>query len=460
MPLFDIFSLITPTPSSLSSVESVISRTTSIPEIPAGNVESTSNQTTAPAPSNADSSQSATRSPKRKCGCKCNPQCSCSCPCRTHCICPPRDHTCNETCHKQCQYTCQGKCGSPKNYRNLVVCLDGTSNQFGHFNTNVVELHGRVLKDDDCIKQLTFYSSGIGTRVPPGKPSLGNWLNNAIDMAIAWNFRNIVEEAYRWLADNYKLRDRIYLFGKLFLAAEHESAGFSRGAYQVRALAGMVERLGLVFAGNTALIPLAYELYCNRHRGRKIKDVTEAEALAASFKRTFSREVKVHFIGAWDTVSSVGYIWQRPLPLTTSASHVCCFRQGLALDERRVKFLPEFLTDGPIASSHSENYESMTTNVKEVWFVGSHSDIDGFDLTSVPLSWMVHEANEAGLHFTEREPVIGEWKWDHLSKNEPTRSLHGFWWIPEYFPIKTSVYSEKEISTSRYPKFFFGYRVA
>ncbi len=41
----------------------------------------------------------------------------------------------------------------------------------------------------------------------------------------ARNFRNIVEKAYRWLADNYKPRDRIYLFGKLFLAVGHEAAG-------------------------------------------------------------------------------------------------------------------------------------------------------------------------------------------------------------------------------------------
>ncbi|KAK0211880.1 hypothetical protein IW262DRAFT_338292 [Armillaria fumosa] len=446
-PLHDIFSQTAPTTGSPSSTASIPpSRTTSIMETPAGNVASTSNRTTAPSPvpSNANSSQSATCLPERKCGCQCRPTCSCSCPCRDHCICPPGDHTCNETCNKKkCKYKCWGTCGSRKNYRNLVVCLDGTSNQFGHFNTNVVELHGRVLKDDGGIKQLTFYSSGIGTHVPSGKHSLGNWLYNAVDMAIAWNFQNIVEKAYRWLADNYKPNDRIYLFG------------FSRGAYQVRALAGMIERLGLVFAGNTALIPLAYELYRNKHRGRKIRDQTEAEAFAANFKRTFSRKVKVHFIGAWDTVSSVGFIRQRPLPLTTSASHICFFRQGLALDERRVKFLPEFLTDGRIACSHSENPESnIITNVKEVWFVGSHSDIGGsnerrhtFDLTSVPLSWMEHEASEAGLRFAERE-AIGEWKWDHLRKDEPTRSLHGCWWIPEYLPIKTFVYSGKEISTT------------
>ncbi len=72
---------------------------------------------------------------------------------------------------------------------------------------------------------------------------------------------------------------------------------------------------------------------------------------------------------------------------------------------------------------------------------------------------MEHEASEAGLRFTEREGV-SEWTWDHLRKDKPTRSLRGPWWIPEYLPIKWSLYSGKEISTTRYSNFLAGYRVA
>jgi hypothetical protein len=44
-----------------------------------------------------------------------------------------------------------------------------------------------------------------------------------------------------------------------------------------------------------------------------------------------------------DTVSSIGIVRGKPLPLTWTAEHICIFRHALALDERRVKFLPEYV---------------------------------------------------------------------------------------------------------------------
>jgi hypothetical protein len=53
--------------------------------------------------------------------------------------------------------------------------------------------------------------------------------------------------------------------------------------------------------------------------------------------------------------------------------HVCVFRHALALDERRVKFLPEYVNGGlgPLEESTSE----LKGDVKEVWFSGTHSDM-------------------------------------------------------------------------------------
>jgi hypothetical protein len=45
--------------------------------------------------------------------------------------------------------------------RNLIVCCDGTDNQFGTNNTNVVRLV-QVL-DRDPQKQLVYYDPGVGT---------------------------------------------------------------------------------------------------------------------------------------------------------------------------------------------------------------------------------------------------------------------------------------------------------
>jgi len=90
--------------------------------------------------------------------------------------------------------------------RNLVICIDGTSNQFGSQvrkltvgieldkydivmqNTNVIELYSHILKQEDD-EQLTYYDSGIGTYATPSWKSWGyikQVIYNKIDLAIAW----------------------------------------------------------------------------------------------------------------------------------------------------------------------------------------------------------------------------------------------------------------------------------
>ncbi|KAK0434988.1 uncharacterized protein EV420DRAFT_1623710 [Desarmillaria tabescens] len=334
-----------------------------------------------------------------------------------------------------CQRKCDRNCGSTT-IRNLVVCLDGTSNQFGHHNTNVIELHSRILKEDQDIPQLTFYRSGIGTLVPPRRFSLRYWLSlgdNVIDQAIAWHVESNVKEAYQWLADNYQRGDRIYLFG------------FSRGAYQIRMLSGMIEKVGLAYPGNKSSTSLGYELYVNRYIGKKIKDETEAEVLAYNFKKTFSRPIKVHFVGAWDTVSSVGIVRKRSLPLAGAASCTCFFRHALALDERRVKFLPEYFSKGSTPRFGRQPECTESTDVKEVWFAGSHSDMS-LNLSRVPLLWMVKEASAAGLRFTSRN-MESEWEQGNLHKAIPIKSLKGSWWFLEYVHITRLSYKDDNSTT-------------
>ncbi|KAJ6473496.1 hypothetical protein DFH09DRAFT_1266640, partial [Mycena vulgaris] len=332
--------------------------------------------------------------------------------------------------------------------RNLVVSIDGTSNQFGIHNTNVVELHSRVLVDPRD-EQLTYYNYGIGTYVPNRRKTFKYWrqrFDNAVDLAIAWNFETIVQKAYRWLSDVYRPGDNIFLIG------------FSRGAYQARTLGAMIEKVGLVNAGNQELIPYAYEIYSERHK-EMVND--QADAMADTFKKTFSRTVKIHFIGVWDTVSSVGVARETPLPLTGSANHVCIFRHALALDECRVKFLPEYVDGGssinsapnnprhdasePSAGSIPRKVQSKP-DVKEVWFAGSHSDIGGglkdnlnLNLSSVPLLWMENEATSAGLRLRTRE-TGGAWNWKVLRDDKPHHSMTPGWSIVEAIPFKRLTY--------------------
>ncbi|KZP29544.1 hypothetical protein FIBSPDRAFT_727476 [Athelia psychrophila] len=311
--------------------------------------------------------------------------------------------------------------------RNLVLTVDGTSNKFGSYNTNVIELYSRLEASD---KQLNYYNSGVGT-IPQQKStwkSITRKLDSAIDLAIAWNFEKVIMAAYRWLSERYKPGDRIFLFG------------FSRGAYQMRVLAAMIEKVGLIQEGNVEQIPFAFELYKTEDNARN----------ASRFKDTFSmKDVGVHFLGVWDTVSSVGLVGNKILPMTDEWEHIGIFRHALALDERRVKFIPECVMRKEHfdkAGNQVKFDEEMTKGkisvrrLKEVWFAGSHSDV-------APLLWMVNEAALAGLLLTQSTV---EWKVRDLETAMPHRSLRGFWWALEVLPIHRQSRSSRVMSQTSY----------
>ncbi|KAI0042230.1 WD40 repeat-like protein [Auriscalpium vulgare] len=313
--------------------------------------------------------------------------------------------------------------------RNLVVCIDGTANQFSEKNTNVVELYSRLDKDAE---QLTYYDSGIGTYVKDSTWSPSYWkqvASNAIDMAIAWNFKKIVLGAYEWLSENYQEGDKIFLFG------------FSRGAYQVRVIAGMIEKVGLLHKGNNNQIPFAYELYKSTTANQKRSDANSVRPKRAK-KRN---HVRVHFVGTWDTVSSIGFARGPSLPETTTGmTHVCVYRHALALDERRGKFQPEYANggEGPPIGGEARG------DVKEVWFVGSHSDIGGGNVRNLELDhfgaalrWMSYEAITHGLRMSPRR---GEWQ-----TFAPNISVHWFYKILDCIPYRRLSYKDRDSTTRR-----------
>ncbi|KAF9060368.1 WD40-repeat-containing domain protein [Rhodocollybia butyracea] len=346
--------------------------------------------------------------------------------------------------------SCRCGVGTTGKRRNLVVCIDGTSNKFGNKNTNIVELYSRLVKTKD---QLTFYNSGIGTYAEPSWKSPAYWKQvamNKLDLALALRFEKILLDAYRWLSQMYEEGDRIFLFG------------FSRGAYQVRTLAGMIEKVGLIHKGNEAQIPFAFELYArspNKEPPQSLPDEENDEYMPWRFKSTFARkDVRVHFIGVWDTVSSIGLVRpDKDLPLTTCGmNHVCHFRHALALHERRVKFLPEYSYGGAATPEMDYNAKPLKNrNTKEVWFSGTHSDIGGGNAVNKGLNsygpalrWMIHESIIAGLAL---EPFQYQTTTaDSKVVTSPSRSLTSVWWLFEILPIKRLSYKDLK-DVTRWP---------
>ena len=163
--------------------------------------------------------------------------------------------------------------------KNIAICCDGTGNEFGCNNTNVVETY-LVLEKDEA--QIAYYDPGVGT---------GGWeyheergeLRAMGDQATGHGLQKNVEDAYRYLADHYEKGDRVYLFG------------FSRGAFTARSLAGMIFKCGLLRAGHDNLVEYASKIYNTENNA----------VVAADFLRAFGRPCPIHFIGVWDTVESL-----------------------------------------------------------------------------------------------------------------------------------------------------------
>jgi uncharacterized protein (DUF2235 family) len=114
--------------------------------------------------------------------------------------------------------------------RKIILCFDGTNNEYAATNTNVVKLYAMIDRSKD--DQIAYYQPGIGTSPPPGMwGKWKKWMVTRLDLAIAWLLEVHVTEGYRFLMRYYRDGDQIYIFG------------FSRGAYTARALAGMVQKI-------------------------------------------------------------------------------------------------------------------------------------------------------------------------------------------------------------------------
>ncbi len=274
--------------------------------------------------------------------------------------------------------------------KNLVVCCDGTDDEFGKNNTNVVRLYSVLVRQAD--RQVAFYAPGLGTFPAPGALTpVSKWLTQTMGSAFGLGLSHNIAISYRFLMENHAPGDRIYLFG------------FSRGAYAVRVLAALTHACGLMDPQNRNLIPYAIDLFkAEATRAKKANDLEEQRTglkhplhlpVCTHFKQTFSNTPDIHFMGLWDTVSSVGSIYDPfSLPFTHWNPIVQTVRHAVAIDEMR-KF---FRTNLWSASSSG-------TDVKQVWFTGDHGDVGGgypeaeSGLAKITLSWMLREAAAAGL---------------------------------------------------------------
>ncbi|MDJ0730340.1 MAG: DUF2235 domain-containing protein [Crocosphaera sp.] len=288
--------------------------------------------------------------------------------------------------------------------RRLIVCCDGTWQDLETgYPTNVVKMSEAIKpldsRNGNHIYQIVYYDEGIGTQQINAKiidksiKFLGGGLGLGIDHKIA--------HAYRFLCLNYEPGDEIYLFG------------FSRGAYTVRCLAGLIYHSGLLRRECIREIPRAYELYRDKQKApnaeETIKFRQDYAIRVAQYPDPFHVPIKA--LCCWDTVASLGLPnlrnWlkldkkfnERYSFFNNNVNHTIekAFH-AVAIDEQRKVF--------DVTLMEPSEHTSDENQVTEVWFPGTHGCVGGGSeeesgLSDGALQWMMEQVEKMGLALDE-----------------------------------------------------------
>lgn len=305
--------------------------------------------------------------------------------------------------------------------KNIVICSDGTGNTaMKGRGTNVFKLFEAVNLHDKNIKQVAIYDDGVGTQ------SFSPW--KLLCGAFGIGLKSNVVQLYVELAHIYNPGDRLYLYG------------FSRGAFTVRTLAGLIYHCGILdhaCNGESELQSHAKEAYrayrcsykalleklfcsiinltpwstkcCNHEHTKKITDEYALEH--PSFKSHDFTDKKtipeIEVIGVWDTVSAMGFpiLWMSELintifyrfhfPTTHLNNNVNHAYHALSIDENRQTFHPLMWTET----------EDERPHIEQVWFSGVHSNVGGgyprHGMSLVSLEWMMRKSEKVGLQLNK-----------------------------------------------------------
>ena len=302
--------------------------------------------------------------------------------------------------------------------KTLVVCCDGTGREFSGDMTNVLRL-ANVLRQGP--QQVVFYDPGVGTLPAPERVSAAaKWWRMAMGLIFGYGLKGNIADAYRFLMLHYEPGDRIALFG------------YSRGAYTVRGLAGLLQVCGLLRRGNEHLVPYALKIYMNFKLWGGVD----------SFRVNCHPSVRVDFMGVWDTVSSM-YYENRRMPHTYRNPILRTVRHAIALDERRAYF-----RTNRFGSPHDGQ------DIREVWFPGVHGNVGGGKSAGergpelAAFDWVMQ-----GAGFLDFDPETLLKRTSPFERGQIAPKLHeslkGLWWIAEYIPRSYLSFDPKAVRWRR-----------
>ncbi len=323
--------------------------------------------------------------------------------------------------------------------KRIAIFCDGTWNTPDELEngkpcqTNVVKMANALSAfSTDQTEQQLYYDIGIGAE--------GKKLKRIFDGATGTGISQNILQAYWYLSNNYEPGDELFFFG------------FSRGAFTVRSLAGLIRNSGILSIKYPEQLQQAYHLYKSRHPSFHPKS-----AEASLFRKTYAVEesTNIKFIGVWDTVGALG----NPLFLkgvvsgnnefhdTDLSSKVENAYHALAIDEKRKNFQAALWHRKPATTKQV---------LEQMWFVGVHSDIGGgypeSGLSDISLKWMLEKAESCRLHFNDIPMAPNPMGTKH-------ESLNGFYHLAGSFhrPITLTISAVDETCEMLHPSVFERY---
>ncbi|MGU3522712.1 DUF2235 domain-containing protein [Enterobacteriaceae bacterium C23F] len=276
--------------------------------------------------------------------------------------------------------------------KNIIFCADGTWNGPNQQDdddgqadfTNVYRLYTDLAGVDDPTmlklgneqEKTAKTASGTVTQIAKYLHGVGdsrNWYVKIMGGVFGAGIIERIVRGYTFISRNYQKGDRIYL------------AGFSRGAYTVRALAGMIGKCGLLDASKLNLedkvsaYRLGSAVWANYRKASGVSDSLFTDILLDApmfFQQNIDPasmiyNVQIEAVAVWETVGSLGipaYLNDKRIDLyrfadTRLSSGVRFGRQAIAIDEQRIDFMP--------------TYWDRRDGIVQVLFPGIHADVGG-----------------------------------------------------------------------------------
>ena len=268
--------------------------------------------------------------------------------------------------------------------KSIILCSDGTGNRGGKGRgTNVWRLFQALDRRTPKSEQISFYDDGVGTE--------DFKLARALGGAFGWGLSRNIRELYTFLVRNYEAGDRIYLFG------------FSRGAFTVRSLGGLINRCGVVDRkgrDDKWVDDRIKEAYRHYRRAHGKPCCPAADKFKSDFGVTVSEgnhDVPIKFVGVWDTVDAVGLPFDELTEALDKVYRVKFHDRGppnnvdyayhvLSIDDERHTF-------HPVMWKPPSDGTTTTQVLEQVWFAGVHSNVGGGypkdGLALISLDWMM-----------------------------------------------------------------------